>query len=132
MTEDEDVLISQGPDGLSVQLRSGPIPGVVIRSFVPDWRGYKKLAVDLENPGPQPLDLEIHLRDRGSTTDNVDRFNAFRTLAPRQRTTLKFDLSAIEIGPKSRLLKLDQMSIIAIYRVNPGADRFILYAIRLE
>ena len=132
MTEDDDVRIGFGPAGLSVLLRSGPLPGVVIRSFVPDWRGYKKLAVDVENPSTQPLQLEVHLRDRGSTTDKTDRFNAVHTLVPGQRTTLQFDLSAIEVGPQNRVLRLDQMSIIAIYRVKPGADRFIVYAIRLE
>jgi hypothetical protein len=132
MTEDEDVVIGHGPDGLSVQLRSGPLPGVVIRSFVPDWRGYKKLVIDMENPDSQPLELEVHLRDRGSTTDKTDRYNSIHILAPRQRTTLQLDLSAIEAAPQSRLLKIDQMSIIAIYRVKPGADRFIVYAIRLE
>jgi uncharacterized protein YfiM (DUF2279 family) len=101
MTEDEDVLISQSPDGLSVQLQSGPIPGVVIRGFVPDWRGYKKLVIDIENPDSQPLELEVHLRDRGSTTDKTDRFNAIHILAPRQRTAMQLDLSSIEAAPKA-------------------------------
>lgn len=132
MTEDEDVAIAVRDGALDVELLAGPLPGVVITDFSPDWRGYHALVIDIENRGTLPLAIEVHMRDFGSSTADTDRFNAGSTLSPGQRTSLRFALSAVAAAPRGRTMRIDDMSIIAVYRTKPGSDRLLLHSIRLE
>lgn len=132
MTEDEDVAIFVRDGALQVHLLNGPLPGVVVTDFASDWRGYQALVVDVENPGILPLKLEVHLRDFGSSDDNVDRFNASATLPPGQRVSLRFPLTVIVSAPHGRKMRLDSMSIIALDRTATGSAQFSLHSIRLE
>lgn len=132
MTEDRDVRFAVQDGALAVDLLEGPLPGVVISKFAPDWRGYRSLVVEVENPEAVPLPLEVHVRDRDSTDGHSDRFTAQVRLAPGQRSMLHLALSEVEAAPQGRRMRMDALLLVAIYRIGPGSDRFRLHAIRLE
>jgi VanZ family protein len=128
---DEVELKTQG-GSLYVTLLKGTAPGVVFWRFASDWRGFARLAIDVENLEQQPLVLGVHVRDRESTAEYDDRFNAQRQLASRERALLEFELVDVESGPSGRPISLDEISLIAIHRVSPGSSRFAVRSLRLE
>lgn len=132
MTEDEDVAIAIRDGTLHVDLLGGPLPGVVITDFAPDWRGYRALVIDVENPGTLPLALEVHLRDFGSSDKGTDRFNIGSMLPPGQRTPLRLSLAKVVAAPQGRPMRIDNMMVIAVYRTGPGSEQLALHSIRLE
>lgn len=131
MTDDRDVHIRLGNGAVDVELLAGPLPGLVVRGFVADWRGYRRLVIEIENPGPQAMRMETHIRDWVGSDARDDRFNAVREVAPG-RSALRFDLADIEAGPVGRKLHLDEMMIIALYRPEPARGSFAIRSIRLE
>lgn len=132
MTADEDVAMAIRDGALQVRLLGGPLPGVVITDFAPDWRGYQALVMDVENPGALPLAIEVHMRDFGSSDRGNDRFNGRGTLPPGQRVSLSFPLTAVAQAPQGRTMRIDDMMVIALYRTEPGSDQIALHSIRLE
>ena len=132
MTELEDVEIAVRDGALFMKLLAGPLPGVVITDFAPDWRGYQTLVIEVENPGTAPLSLEVHVRDFGSSDDRSDRFNAESRLLPGQRVPLRFALSDVAAGPRGRPMRIDALKVIAVYRIEPGSDQLVMHSIRLE
>ena len=50
-------------------------PGVSFHEPVPDWRGFKTLVIDVENPEPMPLYLGVRVHDRRHGNTYNDRFN---------------------------------------------------------
>ena len=61
--------------------RPKSFPGVAFHEPVPDWRRYKTLAIDVENPAAEPLKLVVRVHDRRHNRMFNDRFNRNFTLA---------------------------------------------------
>jgi VanZ family protein len=128
----DDVELQPREGALDIKLLKGNYRGVVVWHFMSDWRGFEKLAIDIENLGDEPFPLEVQIRDRQSSLDYADRFNAVRELAPRERAVVEFKLADLEHGPADRLLRLDQISLMTLFRAMPGSNRLSLRSIRLE
>jgi VanZ family protein len=128
----DEVELRTQDGSLYVRLLKGSTPGVVFWRFAGDWRGFARLTIDVENLEEQPLVLAVHVRDRESTADDEDRFNAQRELAPRERALFQFRLADLERGPSRRTMSMDQVSLIAVHRVAPGSNSFSVRSIRLE
>jgi VanZ family protein len=130
---DLDEVRLQPQDGsLYITLLKGSAPGVVLWHFAGDWRGFELLKLDVENLEHERLLLGVLVRDRESTAEHEDRFNAERELAGRERALLQFKLSDIENGPSRRPMRMDQVSLIAVHRLLPGSSRFAVHSVRLE
>ena len=75
-------------------------PGVAFHEPVPDWRRYKILVIDVENPGDAPLKLGVRVHDRLHNRMYNDRFNRNFELAPKERRNLRILVEDIRHGPR--------------------------------
>jgi hypothetical protein len=120
-------------DALAVDLIAEVFPGVSFHEPVPDWRGYKTLLIDVENPGVESLKLGVRVHDRKHRHAYSDRFNRRFELAPKERRTLSILLEDIRHGPRDRLMDMAHISDITLFRVAHGGSRQLLvYSLRLE
>jgi hypothetical protein len=120
-------------DALEVKFGAQDSPGVAFHEPVADWRRYKILAIDVENPGDAPLKLGVRVHDRLHNFEYNDRFNRIFELAPKERRNLRILIEDIQHGPKERLLDLAQISDITLFKARAaGSDRLRVYTLRLE
>jgi hypothetical protein len=120
-------------DALVVDLIAEVFPGVSFHEPVPDWRGYKTLLIDVENPAAESLKLGVRVHDRKHRNAFNDRFNRRFELAPAERRTLSIPLEDIRHGPRDRLMDMAHISDITLFRVAHGGSRKLLvYSLRLE
>jgi hypothetical protein len=120
-------------DALLVDLLAEESPGVSFHEPVPDWRGFKTLAIDVENPDAAPLDLHVRVHDRRHRREFHDRFNRGFELAPRQRRTLRIPLEDIRNGPRDRRMDMAHISDITLFRgAGEGSRKLRIYSLRLE
>lgn len=120
-------------DALVVDLLAEEFPGVSFHEPVPDWRGFKTLLIDVENPDAAPLDLGVRVHDRQHRREFRDRFNRRFELAPWQRRTLRIPLDDIRHGPKDRLMDMAHISDITLFRrASKGSRKLRIYSLRLE
>ena len=120
-------------DALEVKFGPDEFPGVVFHEPVPDWRGYKILAIDVENPGDAPLKLGVRVHDRLHNRMYHDRFNRNFELAPKERRNLRILVEDIRHGPRERLMDMAHISDITLFKARvAGSDRLRVYSLRLE
>jgi hypothetical protein len=120
-------------DALEVKFGAEDFPGVALHEPVPDWRSYKILSIDVENPGDEPLELGVRVHDLFHNRTYHDRFNREYVLAPQERRHLRILLEDIRRAPRGRLMDMAQISDITLFRNRrPGSDRLRVYTVRLE
>jgi VanZ family protein len=120
-------------DALEVKFGPAEFPGVAFHEPVPDWRAYKTLAIDVENPDAKPLDLVVRVHDRRHNFSFVDRFNRNFTLAPAERRTLRIPLEDIRNAPRGRLMDMAHISDITLFKgTSEGSLRLRVHSLRLE
>jgi hypothetical protein len=118
---------------LDVEFDAEQFPGFSFHEPVPDWRAFKTLLIDVENPEPRPLKLGLRVHDIGHGWSFHDRFNRAFDLAPRERRTLKIALEDVRNGPRERLMNMERISDIALFRgAQTGSRHLRLYSMRLE
>lgn len=118
---------------LEIEFARGPFAGVALHEPVADWRKFKTLLIDLENPDDVKLDFTVRVHDRGHASSYNDRYNRHFELAPRERRTLRIGLDEVQRAPRGRLMNMDRISDIRLFRDAPdGANRLRIYALRLE
>lgn len=118
---------------LDIEFVHGPFPGVALHEPVPDWRGFRALAIDLENPDNVKLDLTVRIHDRGHALAYNDRFNRHYDLAAGERRTLRIDLGDVERAPRGRLMDMSHISDVRVFRdVEAGGRKLRIYTLRLE
>lgn len=121
-----------GAAGLEIELPPDPMPGVVVSRFLPDWRGFTWVVLDIENPGDAELALETHLGDRDSSFGYYDRFNARHLVPAHARQRIRYALADIAAAPRGRTADLAHMSAIALFRYEGGGSNLIIHSIGLE
>ena len=120
-------------DVLQVDLIAENYPGVSFHEPVPDWRGYKTLVIEVENPDVVALNLGVRVHDRLHKRAFRDRFNRHFPLAPKERRTLNIPLEDIHHGPRDRLMDMAHISDVTLYRVGAaGSHELRIYSMRLE
>jgi hypothetical protein len=120
-------------DALEVDFVADLFPGVAFHEPVPDWRQYKTLVIDLENPDAEPLSLTVRVHDRLHRHVFSDRFNRSYQLAAGERRTLRIPLEDIRHGPRGRLMDMEHVSDITLFKGIPkGSRRLRVYLLRLE
>lgn len=118
---------------LRVPLPARPYAGVTLSEPSPDWRGYRELVVDIENPGGATLDLTVRVEDRGHGERYEDRYNGVFQVAPHARRTIVVPLALIAAAPKGRTLDLGRISGLALFRAgDDGPDAFLLAGVSLR
>jgi VanZ family protein len=120
-------------DALEVEFVADQFPGVAFHEPVPDWRGYKTLVIDVENPDTEPLGLVVRVHDLKHIHMFHDRFNRSFSLAAGERRTLKIPLEDIRHGPRDRLMDMANISDVTLFkRIPKGSRRLRVYLLRLE
>jgi len=120
-------------DALEVDFGAKEFPGVSFHEPVPDWRHYKILAIDVENPATEPLRLVVRVHDSRHNRMFNDRFNRNFTLAPTERRTLRIPLEDIRNAPRDRLMDMAHISDITLFKGTSGGSlRLRIHSLRLE
>ncbi len=118
---------------LNIEFHADEFPGISLHEPVPDWTKYRTLALDVENPDADPLVLTVRVHDRGHGKYFNDRYNRSFDLAPQERRTLRIPLDEIRRGPRDRLMNLQQISDITMFRGSrAGSQHLRIYSVRLE
>lgn len=120
-------------NALDVELVAEEFPGVSFHEPVPDWRRFKTLVIDLENPDSEPLNLGVRVHDRQHKRTFNDRFNRRFPLKAGERRILRIPLEDIRHGPRQRLMDMAHISDITLFRGGPAGSRKLrVYSLRLE
>ncbi|NOX50683.1 MAG: hypothetical protein GXP16_09130 [Gammaproteobacteria bacterium] len=132
MTAPDDVEISIQTAGVGVQILHDGVAGVEIIDIAADWRTAARVVIDIENTSDQSFEMSFIIGDFESDPAPSDRFQANRTMAPGQRQSVVFTVNEIATGPATRLMPMDKISEVVIFRSAGSADQFLLHSIRLE
>jgi hypothetical protein len=120
-------------DALEVNFGAQEFPGVSFHEPVPDWRRFKTLAIDVENPAAEPLSLVVRVHDRRHKRMFNDRFNRNFAMAANERRTLRIPLEDIRRAPRGRLMDMARISDITLFKGVPeGSLKVRIYTVRLE
>lgn len=120
-------------DALEVNFGAQEFPGVSFHEPVPDWRRFKTLAIDVENPTAEPLSLVVRVHDRRHKRTFYDRFNRNFAMAANERRTLRIPLEDVRRAPRGRLMDMAHISDITLFKGKPeGALKLRIYTVRLE
>ena len=118
---------------LDAEFSADPFPGISFYEPVPDWRGFKTLVMDVENPDEAPLQLVVRVHDIGHSKAYADRFNRVYNLAPGERRTLEVALEDVQRAPRNRLMNMTQISDVTLFRGQRSGSRHLrLYSMRLQ
>ena len=119
---------------LEVEFVRRVFPGFTFYEPVADWRNYKSLVIDAENPEQeQVLHLGLRINDAGHDRSYTDRFNSKFDIGPGERRSLRIPLEEIRGAPRNRLMNMTQISDVTLFRTKEGgSQRLRLHSIRLE
>jgi hypothetical protein len=118
---------------LDVEFDADEYPGISFHEPVPDWRRFRLLVIDAENPGSEVLRYGVRVHDEGHGREFTDRFNRRLELAPGERRLVRIPLEEIRRGPRNRLMNMTQISDVTLFRSRDSASqRMRLHGMRLE
>jgi len=119
---------------LEVEFVRKVFPGFSFFEPVPDWRRYKTLVIDAENPESEyVLHLGVHVRDIGHGREYADRFNRKFDVGPGERRSLRIPLEDVHLAPRNRLMNMAQISDVTLFRTKEGgSQRLRLHSMWLE
>lgn len=92
-------------------------PTILFEHFPPDWRGYKRLVIDLENPAQHAIRVTLRIHDaEHDLHDNVhsDRFNRSYELAPGMQQ-ISIDLAELAAAPATRTMDMAKIQNISLF-----------------
>jgi hypothetical protein len=116
-----------------VEFGAEEFPGVAFHEPVPDWRRYKTLSIDVENPDGEPLDLVVRVHDIRHKRIFNDRFNRKFELAAHERRNLRISLEDIRLAPRGRHMDMAHVSDITLFKGTPeGSRKLRIHSLRLE
>jgi len=104
-----------GEQAMRISFGKTAWPGLHFAEPIPDWRGYETLAIDVTNPNPAALPLNIRIDDRAHNNQYSDRFNTIIDLAPGERSIVRLPISDISRAPRSRNLDIDEVSGLILF-----------------
>ena len=104
-----------GEQAMRISFGAVAWPGLHFAEPAPDWRGYETLAIDVTNPNPAALPLNIRIDDRAHNNQYSDRFNRVVELAPRERSVVRLPITDISRAPRSRNLEIHEISGIILF-----------------
>jgi VanZ family protein len=118
---------------LDVEFVAEDTPGISFHEPVADWRAWKTLVLDVQNPAGEALNLGVRVHDKQHNRQFNDRFNRRFDLAPGERRTLTISLDDVRNGPRNRRMDMQQISDITLFRGEKTGSRALrVHAMRLE
>jgi VanZ family protein len=110
-------LHTQGDYALQIKLSTKLYSGIKFARLLRDWRGFKRLSVDIYNADTKPFMMSIRVHDiyhKRSDWDNSDRFNRSFHLNPGWNH-LSFALDDIQTAPAKRTMDMANISWVEIF-----------------
>ncbi len=104
-----------GEQAMRISFGTAAWPGLHFAEPAPDWRGYETLALDVTNPNPAALPLNIRIDDRAHNNQYSDRFNTQVELEPLARTVVRLPITEISRAPRTRNLDIDEVSGLILF-----------------
>jgi VanZ family protein len=118
---------------LEVDFVADETPGIGFHEPVPDWRGFRWLLIDVENPAEESLRLGVRVHDDHHNRQFNDRFNRGYDLRAGERKTLRVSLEEVRRGPRHRPMDMAHISNVTLFRgATTGSRRLRVHSIRLE
>jgi len=110
---------SHGHSGLLMTLYPDDYPGLhlLLTPRLQQWRGYRYLALDVFNPGSDPLVLHYRIDDY-KDPEYEDRVNGSFRLEPGENS-LRLDLDLIRTSGAKRPLDMDRIWALMFFQVSP-------------
>ena len=125
-----------GPDRvLRIRFLGKDWPGINNFEPSPDWRRFKRLRIDLTNPGDGAFSLGLRIQDIGHGQEYDDRFNRQFTIGGGTRQVLDVSLEEVASAPAGRRLDLSRIGGMVLFRQSPRttqASEVILTRVWLE
>lgn len=108
-------------ESLRLRFAAGARPGLQVFEPVPDWRGHDLLALDLTNPGIDPLPIVVRVLDATHDWSYEDRFNQPLEIPAGSRVTLRLSLAAIAAAPRGRRMDMAAVADLMLFAGRPLA-----------
>jgi hypothetical protein len=128
-------LLWQADDALFARFsyrQGGRYAGLVVHEPLPDWTGWNRLELDVENLQAEELPLVVRVHDRRHNHRYRDRYNDTFAVPPLARQTLRIPLERIRTMPASRQLDLREVDAIVVFSMSRDRPRrFTVREIRL-
>jgi hypothetical protein len=112
---------------LALRFARGASPALELHEPSPDWRGHDVLAVDVTNPGAEPLGFVLRISDARHDWTHYDRLNLPVSFPPQSRTTLRLSLEELRKAPQARAMDLGAIANVMLYSTGPqpGEEAFV-------
>lgn len=120
-------IFNEGQKSLKIHLNTGRYSGVSTRKLPSDWSHYQQLALSLYNPLELPVKLTLRIDDISHSRNPKgysDRFNR-RIELPQGWTHWRIPLAEIASAPRKRLLKINEISSVALFSSRLTKARYI-------
>jgi hypothetical protein len=106
-------------DSVRLDFKSGTAPGFQLVETYPDWRSYDMLAIDVTNPGPEPVTFVVRVHDAQHDMSHQDRFNQPVEIPAATRTTIRISLEAVATAPANRRMDLGAIRDLMLFAPQP-------------
>lgn len=122
---------ARGGAVLEVYTGRGYASGIKVNSADMDWRAYKQLVIEIENPG-EPFDLHLRIDDTGDVTEFDSRINRKLELKTGYNRIV-LPLADMQRTPSGRVFGLERVRNLRLFAYRDDRPRrFSLDAIYLE
>ena len=120
-------------DSIRLDFTPGTAPGLQLVETYPDWRSYEMLAIDVTNPGPEPVTFVVRVLDAQHDCRTEDRFNQPVEIPAATRTTIRISLEAVATAPANRRMDLSAVRDLMLFAPQPlPVGEFYITRIWLE
>ncbi len=109
-----------------------PWPGITFEGWPRNWRGYRTLILDLENPDGNPVEIGLVVRDTADTNSYDNRFNTAFALPPGAQRMIVLPLEEIARTPGGRKLNLGRVCSVSLFRTQGAGRALLVRAVRLQ
>jgi hypothetical protein len=112
-----------GRDALLIRFSGKEWPGISAVEPVPDWRGYRRLRIDVANPGPADIGLGVRVDEIGHGLQYSDRYNAVFMLRAGTSQVLDVMLEDVAAAPRHGRLDLARVGELVLFRASSATAR---------
>jgi hypothetical protein len=105
---------TQGTHSLEARLSSGIYPGIALKRFCGDWRGYDAFSFDVFLEGDTPLAITVRINDSTHDQTFKDRFNKRFGLVPGSNHVV-IDCAEVRNAPHGRIMDMVHITDVIIF-----------------
>lgn len=124
--------LARGPGHWDILFSGDPLSGVTFNGWPRTWRDQRALVLDLANGSDAALIVGLVIRDGSDNKSYANRYNAEFALDARTRRTIEIPLSELARAPNGRLLDLNDVRAVTVFRAAGAADSLSIVGITLR